>query len=330
MNMKQNLLFLVFAWLLSLDGSLSAVAMNQNIKSSAQNPNATLPLESSSGLIDIGEGRKMYLDCKGTGSPTVILVSGRSNRGDIWQKSSSSTKLNVFDEVAKFTHVCTYDRPGTINVTAQNTVEPSRSTSVPQPTSPKDGVSDLHNLLKAAKIKPPYVLVGHSYGGLIARLYASTYSDEVSGIVLVDTLTELLYDTLTPSEQRLWVRLNSNYSADLDRYTTQEKTDFTKSFDQLHNAPELREMPSIVLTSDEPYDFRILIQKGILPADAPVEFGSVVFKAHQKGQELLAQKLHAKHITNTHAGHFIQAEQPQLVIDAIREVVDKVKSTKGR
>ena len=281
--------------------------------------------ESSSGrLIDIGAGRKMYLECQGVGSPTVVLVSGRADRATIWQTSVKSGPT-VFAEVAKFTEVCAYDRPGTITVTEQDRVLPSRSTSVPQPTTPKNGVADLHALLTAAKIPGPYVLVGHSFGGLIVRLYVSTYPSEVSGLVLVDTLTEQLYDLLTPSQQALWIRLNSHYSKDLDRYTIQEQTDFVSSFEQLRTAPAIHPIPVIVLTSDQPYDFRPLVAKGVLPPDAPIEFAPILFKTHLKAQERLAQNLHAKHISETHAGHYIHTEQPQLVIDAIREVVEKVR-----
>ncbi len=75
------------------------------------------------------------------------------------------------------------------------------------------------------------------------------------------------------------------------------------------------------------YDFRSLVAKGI--PDTPLDFGPIVFQAHLKAQECLAQNLQAKHITQTHAGHYIQTEQPQLVIDAIREVIEKVRKTDG-
>lgn len=291
---------------------------------------ALLPAVSSdpfAGLVDIGGGRKMYLECRGSGSPAVVLVSGRSDRADIWRKPADSDNKGptVFGEAAKFSRVCVYDRPGTVTITAQSTVEPSRSNSVPQPTTPENSVVDLHALLTAAEVPAPYVLVGHSYGGLIVRLYASTYPNEVSGLVLIDTLTEMLYDALTPAQQAMWVRLNSNYSPDLDRYTIQERSDLVSSFEQVRTARALRPMPVIVLTSDQPYDFRALVIKGILPSDTPVDFGPIVFQAHLAAQERMTQLLHAKHITNTHSGHYIQNEQPQLVIEAIREVVEAVR-----
>lgn len=264
-------------------------------------------------LFDITKDRKMFLDCQGTGVPTVVFISGRTDRSDIWKEDG------VFQAVAKFTRACAYDRPGTFTI-SQETIEPSRSTSVAQPTTPLDGVKDLHALLTQAKVAGPYVLVAHSYGGLIARLYAITYPDEVVGLVLIDTLTEFLYDRLTPSQQKLWIQLNSNYSPELDAYAIQERTDFIPSFDQLRNKRPHHLIPTIVLTSDQPYDFKSLMAQGVLPPDAPINFGPIVFQTHLEGQQDLSKLLKAKHITDTNAGHYIQLEQPQLVIDAIREV----------
>src|SRR4029077_14343970 len=146
------------------------------------------------GLVDLGDGRKMYLKCSGRGSPTVVLVGGLRASADDWSISNKSMPA-VFSEVAKFTRVCACDRPGT-----PVGEKLSRSDPVPQPTTPKDAVADLHALLSAAGEAGPYVLVGHSYGGLIVRLYASTYPKDVSGLVLVDALSEGLQDAETPQQ----------------------------------------------------------------------------------------------------------------------------------
>src|SRR3954463_12179461 len=100
-----------------------------------------------------------------------------------------------FPKVGKFTRLGAGDRPGT-----PVGEKPSRSDPVPQPTTAKDAVADLHALLNAAGEAGSYVLAGHSYGGLIVRLYTSTYPREVSGIVLIDALSEGLQDAETPEQ----------------------------------------------------------------------------------------------------------------------------------
>jgi len=114
----------------------------------------------------------------------VVLVGGLRASAEDWSISDRS-KPTVFAKVGKFTRVCACDRPGT-----PVDEKPSRSDAVPQPTTAKDAATDLHALLSAAGEAGPHVLVGHSYGGLIVRLYASTYPKDVSGIVLVDALSE--------------------------------------------------------------------------------------------------------------------------------------------
>ena len=109
------------------------------------------------GSVDIGGGRKMYLKCSGTGSPTVVLVGGLRASANDWDISDKS-KPTVFTGVGNFTRVCACDRPGT-----PVGEKPSRSDPVPQPTTAKDAVADLHVLLSAAGEAGPYVLVGHSY-----------------------------------------------------------------------------------------------------------------------------------------------------------------------
>ena len=204
-------------------------------------------------------------------------------------------------------------------------MEASRSTPVPQPTNNTTGMMDLHALLTAAKVPGPYVLVAHSWGGQIARLYAAYYPNEVSGLVLVDTLTELLFNGLTPQEQAWWITLNSYFPLELDQYH-QERTDFVPSFQSLRTAPELRRMPAVILVSDQPYNLKLLAAQGFpLPPGMPVSLGPVIFKAHVAAQMMLAERLHAKLILDTHASHYVHTEQPQLVINSIRDVVEKVR-----
>jgi pimeloyl-ACP methyl ester carboxylesterase len=276
------------------------------------------------GLVDIGGGRKMYLVCRGTGSPTVILVAGLKASADDWMTTTPG-KPNVFAAVAAFTRVCAYDRPGT-----PVGDQPSRSDMVVQPTTAADAVADLHALVVADGIKTPAVLVGHSYGGLIVRLYAGTHPDEVSGLVLVDALTEGLRQAETQAEWAIQRELiNGDIRESLRLYPALEQLDTDKSFDQLLAAAPIKPMPLIVLSADRPWGPQVpaLIAKGDLPADVPKDFGYVTDKAQKEAQaKLAALAPGTKHITDTNSGHEIHKDQPQLVTDAIREVVEAVRS----
>ena len=280
----------------------------------------------SGGLINIGGGRKMYLKCSGKGSPTVVLVSGLRASADDWNISDKS-KSTVFTGVGKFTRVCAYDRPGT-----PVDEKPSRSDAVPQPTTAKNAVADLHAMLSAAGEAGPYLLVGHSYGGLIVRLYASTYPKEVSGLVLVDALTEGLQDAETREQWPIQRKLiEGDVREGVALYPALERIDVDRSFNQIRAAPPLRSIPLIVLSADRPWGPQVpsMIAAGKVAADIPPDFGYVTDAAQKKAHEQLAKLVpNAKHITKTNSGHEIHKEQPQLVIDAIREVVEVVRSEK--
>lgn len=276
------------------------------------------------GLVDIDGGRKIYLDCRGTGSPTVVLVGGLRASADDW-KVTAKPGPAVFPEVAKFTRVCAYDRPGT-----PVGEQPSRSDPVPQPTAAASGVADLHALLSAAGERGPYVLAAHSYGGLIGRLYAATYPDQIAGLVLVDALTEGLQDAETPEQWAIQRKLiEGDVREGLAEYPALETINVDRSFDQLRAAPPLGQMPLIVLSADRAWgpQVRSMIASGALPADVPPDFGYVTDAAQKQAHARLAALVqNAKHITDTNSGHEIHKEQPQLVVDAIRQVVEAVRS----
>lgn len=230
-----------------------------------------------------------------------------------------------FTEVAKFTRVCSYDRPGTpVGEKA------SRSEPVHQPTTAKNAVDDLHALLSAAGEAGPYVLVGHSYGGLIVRFFAHTYPNEVSGLVLVDALSEGLRDAETPQQWVIQRNLIQNDDPEnLALYPALERIDVDRSCDEIRGAPALHSMPIVVLSADRPWGPQVKAMRaaGKLPADVPPDFGFVVDAVRKKAQERLANLVpNEKHITKTNSGHEIHKEQPQLVIDAIREVIAAVRS----
>ncbi|MGH3146684.1 MAG: alpha/beta hydrolase [Rubrobacter sp.] len=118
-------------------------------------------------MVDVGTHR-LHIDCVGQGSPTVILESGNGGMSSHWTR--------VRQEAAKSTRVCAYDRAGL------GWSEPG-----PEPRDAGQVSGELHALLANAGIEGPYVLVGHSYGGLYAQMYDDRYPDEVAGVVLVDS-----------------------------------------------------------------------------------------------------------------------------------------------
>ncbi|HEY7001364.1 MAG TPA: alpha/beta hydrolase [Candidatus Udaeobacter sp.] len=273
---------------------------------------AAAETSSSGGLVDIGRGRKIYLECRGTGSPTVVLISGTRGAHDDWtdlidpKNSNSAPKRGepaVFPQVSKFTRVCAYDRPGT----TLNDDTQTKSTPVQQPTTAQQGVGDLHAMLIASSEPKPYVLVGHSWGGLIARLFASTYPDEVAGLVLVDSASEFLKSSLTPAQWATYIEATKR----LIESNGLEAPDHARTLGLLRSSPRVRPVPVVLLTSDKRFDFGA--------------GGAETWPAWRTAQDRLAKVLNAKHVSETNSGHAIQMEQPQVVIDSIREVVDAVR-----
>jgi pimeloyl-ACP methyl ester carboxylesterase len=276
--------------------------------------------------VDIGDGRKMFIECRGAGAPTVVLVSGLDAAADLWHRPEQ-IEPTVFTGVAKLTRVCAYDRPGA----PQGAGLPSRSDPVAQPTTPKGAVEDLQALLRAARVPGPYVLVGHSYGGLVTRLFASTYPDEVSGMVLVDIFSDGLRDAMTPEDWTIWKKANARLPQDIAEYPALERTDYDAALDQIKAARPIRPMPLVVLSADAPYGPIVpaLIDKGDIPLDTPRNFGYVIDRANKVAQNALAELVPgARHITDTHSGHNMMIDQPQLVIDAIDRVVAAVRRGK--
>ena len=278
---------------------------------------ASAPSADFSGLVKIGGGRKIYMTCQGTGSPTVVLVSGRPDAADVWSvQPYPKNERPVFDEVAKFTRVCAYDRPGTM----RQDDKLSPSTPVEQPTSAKPAAADLDALLRASGEPAPYVLAGHSFGGPVVRFYASAHPAEMGGLVLVDALSEDLWNGLSPKQVAVYEEINAAPPG-----SHLEDLDHPAIFRQLRESPPAPTVPTVVLTADRPplpLTKEALAQEQ-LPAGVDQEFTNDLWDSQLAAQEKLAEKFPgAEHVTDTNSSHYIHIYNPQLVSDSIRRVVE--------
>jgi pimeloyl-ACP methyl ester carboxylesterase len=238
--------------------------------------------------IDVG-GYKLNVRCEGEGAPTVVLDAGAGDTLETWDW--------VVPEVKRFARVCAYDRAGL-----------GKSDRGPTPRTSARIVVELHALLRRAGILPPYVLVGHSFGGLNMRLYASTYPGEAVGLVLVDATPEEFpsrVDDLLPRSDREKLRTSLATSPAAFR---DELDAMAESASEVAAAGPPPAFPVRVLTAahrDDSEAFRT----------AWLAWQARITTTFPQGVQILA----------TTSGHYIQFDQPGLVVDAIREVVEAAR-----
>jgi pimeloyl-ACP methyl ester carboxylesterase len=138
-------------------------------------------------LVDVGEGRHMYLSQMGTGGPTVIFESGIAATSQNW--------MHMQESVSGFASTVTYDRGG-LGWSSESALD----------RTPSNIVRELRHMLMQAGIPPPYVLVGHSFGGLVVRHFASEHPEEVVGVVLVDAMRTEDWPPVNPTQSPLLER----------------------------------------------------------------------------------------------------------------------------
>ena len=174
----------------------------------ANTPANSTPTDVIEGRFDVGD-YKLYMRCVGSGSPTVVYFHGYIENPEDSESYGASSAREIPSMLSDEHRVCTYDRA---NV--------GRSDDVPGLRTGESSVRDLHRLLDAAGVEPPYVLLGASFGGLISYTYAATYPDEVVGMVLLDAVIPglLEHEHYWPKEERLKYADFSHAEEKIDHY----------------------------------------------------------------------------------------------------------------
>jgi pimeloyl-ACP methyl ester carboxylesterase len=249
--------------------------------------------------FDVG-GRSLYLECHGQGSPTIVLEGGSGSATTDWRTFSR--------ELTTVARVCAYDRA---NV-GQSDPDPGGVRTA------ADVVADLHALLERAGVPGPYVLAAHSLGGLFSRLYATTYPDDVAGLVLIDGLPLGFDDrwiALVPANERAAVRDNVRGPSG------PEHIDYFASEDEVA-AAQPSAVPTIVIThglvEGELWDGSI---GPMFPPTWPIDQMEALWQDLQRMQ---AQDLGGRLVVAEASGHFVFFSQPELVIASIGEIVQAV------
>jgi len=302
-----------------------AVSLGYN-PASAQDTRASQAPPPPGRLVDIG-GHRLHLlssgpeESSGEPVPTVILESGLGAYSVDWGL--------VQAQVAKFARVCSYDRASY-----------AWSDRGPDPRGLRTSVNELHRLLEQAKVKPPYVLVGQSWGGRIARLFAHSYPKEVAGMVLIDTFSEgtaqvpaevLNLQVQEEEEKDPAVNLPALLrDAHAWAAAKERQPDIT---DEKEDPDEL--IRSTTGASKTPLDDRplVVISAGRLSYSArDRKTGRSLqedIRAHVQSQAFLATlSRNSQFLVARRSFHKVHLYEPDLVIDAIRQVLTAVGSGK--
>jgi pimeloyl-ACP methyl ester carboxylesterase len=267
--------------------------------------------------VDAG-GYRVHLYCAGTGSPAVI-IAGAGYSFD-WGL--------VQPEVAKFTEVCAYDHSGI----GWSDSGPADSCAL--------RVHEIHTALRNAGVKGPYVLVGHSLGALVVRLYAAQYPDETAGLVFADHAFIHVAGALVPpppptakSDKRAPVLMGMDDDPNFKKLPPNDQQLHLWAESQSKNKAALRGnmrmVPQCAADTDEvakkqphPLGNRPLV-------DISTDRGEEMPGYAKLQSELLSLSNDSKQIVAKNSGHFVIIDRPDVVVDGIRQVVDSVR-IKGR
>jgi pimeloyl-ACP methyl ester carboxylesterase len=232
---------------------------------------------------DVG-GYRLAYECAGQGSPAVILEAGYTASGiDTYGQT-------ILPALAHETRVCTYDRAGD----GLSDARPARV----RPLTGGTQARELHALLTAVGVAPPYVMVGHSYGGMVAREFARLYSDELAGLVLLDASSE--------PEIPVYERLHAGPWIDgTVQPASNQRLDIHATVRELLRSPGLGSTPLVVVTA------------GVLEDEWLRTVPQLASRAQTRLAGLSSDSIH---VLDRDVGHFIPENDPRTVILAAQAV----------
>jgi pimeloyl-ACP methyl ester carboxylesterase len=283
-------------------------------------------------LVDVG-GYRMHLYCIGQGSPTVVLDSGLGDSWLPWYK--------VQPPIAQFTRVCSYDRAGL------GWSDPS-----PHPRTSRVIAEELHTLLHTAGMAGPFVLAGHSMGGMNVRMYARLFPAEVAGVVLVDSVHPDQQRRRTPEQMRAIAAFLRVLGLKADtipfgfsrlmgwcgngpveirpmlrtvecrlrpwREHVAEEGSFEESAEEARTAGPLGNIPLVVLSHDPEKLYPV-------PGRSPRSAKELNPQWEELQSELAQLSTDASRVIARGSGHYIQYDRPDLVIEAVRKLVERTR-----
>jgi pimeloyl-ACP methyl ester carboxylesterase len=275
----------------SKEGAVSGFDLHQNGEIFRFERKSAIIPKDYSRRVDAG-GYEVRMSIRGSGTPTVIFESGLGESLDAWEKE--------FSEVAAFTRAVAYDRSGL------GLSERARTSRTAEHVA-----QDLHRALRNAGIAPPFLLVGNSAGGLYLRVFAHLYPGEVSGMVLVEPSSEdyekWLHQTHPGAFQASEQELERSAPGFRDHVAAWET-----SLEQARRAWPLPPVPIVVLT-------------GMHHEPAEAEKRQMWLTMHER---FVARVPECRHIVSQISGHGLANTEPELVIRAVRETIDRIRMPK--
>lgn len=244
--------------------------------------------------IDIG-GYSLFIKCTGEGNPTIVFDSGWGMQYASW--------YGVTNIIDKTTHTVLYSRAGM-----------GSSDKSPLDRTCETKTEELHKLLEASHIKGPYILVGHSLGGFVVRLFAAKYPDEVAGIVLVDASHEEFGNRIIGNMTEEEKKAEQEYEARINKSAAPDGNyiDIEKSVEQVRKVRNaIKDIPLTVIVAQQSIESKQYGNKGEIWMELQKELASLSTKS--------------KLIIAKNSSHNVPGDEPEVIADALLEMLDTVR-----